>query len=564
MAQSPGQGILSAARGFARLSIPQKLGLLAAVAAMVALVTVAVMWARVPEYRVLYSNLSDRDGGEVIAALAQMNVPYRVAEGGTVLMVPADQVYDLRLRLASQGLPKGGAVGFELMDAQKFGISQFAEQVNYQRALAGELARSIQSVGAVQSARVHLAIPRPTVFVREQQKPSASVFVSMYPGRMLDPAQVSAIQHLIASSVPELGARNVTVVDQAGNLLSAAGAAAEASTQLDASQLKYVHAVESSFAQRIENILEPLVGPGNVRAQVTAALDFTRVEETSESFKPNPTPAESSVRSQQTMESISTQAQAAQGVPGALSNQPPGAATAPLTAPGQPPAQAGAAPPPQPTSSQRETITNFEVDKVIRHSQGEVGALRRLAAAVVVNYKREIGADGAVSYKPLTDAEIQQINALVRQAMGFNQERGDTVNVVNAPFSAEVMPGGEAAPSPWGTFVQDLTTPAGVTQILKYLGAALVVLIVLRVARSALRDLGRGARVEPTVEGLPGPGGPGMQPHLAGAGPGGGMVPLQDEATASYEADLRAVKELARQEPRLVANVVKEWVGRGE
>ncbi len=560
MAQSPGQGILSAAQGFARLSIPQKLGLLAAAAAMVAVVAVAVMWARVPEYRVLYSNVSDRDGGEVIAALAQMNVPYRVAEGGTVLMVPADQVYDLRLKLASQGLPKGGAVGFELMDTQKFGISQFAEQVNYQRALAGELARSIQSVGAVQSARVHLAIPRQTVFVREQQKPSASVFVSMYPGRILDAAQVSAIQHLIASSVPELSARNVTIVDQAGNLLTAAGGN-DVPTQLDATQLKYVHAVEASYATRIENILKPLVGADNVRAQVAAALDFTRVEETSESFKPNPSPAESSVRSQQTMENTNTAAQAAQGVPGALSNQPPGAATAPLVAPGQT-AQPGGAAPAQATSSQRETITNFEVDKVIRHSQGEVGALRRLSAAVVVNFKRDVGADGAVSYKPLTDPEIQQINALVRQAMGFNEARGDTVNVVNAPFSGEVLPDGEGVSSPWSTFVQDMTTPAGVMQILKYFGAALVVLIVFRILRGTLRDLGRFERVKPTVEGLPGPGG--ARPQLAGAGAGGEMLAVQDAAAANFDADLKAVKDLAKQEPRLVANVVKDWVGRGE
>ena len=559
MAQSPGQGILSAAKGFAQLSVSQKLGLLAAVAAVVAVITVSLMWARTPEYRVLYSNLSDRDGGDVIAALAQLNVPYRVAEGGAALMVPAEQVYDLRLKLASQGLPKGGAVGFELMDTQKFGISQFAEQVNYQRALAGELARSIQSVGAVQAARVHLAIPRPTVFVREQQKPSASVFVSMYPGRALDSPQVSAIQHLIASSVPELSARNVTVVDQSGNLLSAA-AGSEAPSSLDATQLKYVHALEGSYAARIENILKPLVGPENVRAQVTAALDFTRVEETSESFKPNPVPAEAAVRSQQTTESSSTTAQAAQGVPGALSNQPPGAATAPLTAPG-PGAQAALAAA-QPTSTQRESITNFEVDKVIRHSQGEVGALKRLSAAVVVNYKREVAADGAVSYKPLTDAEIQQINALAREAIGFSQQRGDTVNVVNAPFSPDVLPGGEAAPSPWGAFVQDVTAPAGVLQILKYLGAAAVVLIALRLARSAFRDLSRVARVEPTGDVLSATGG--MQPQLAGAGTTGEMIRTTDPATASFEADLKAVKELAKQEPRLVANVVKDWVGRGE
>ena len=434
-------------------------------------------------------------------------------------------------------------------------VRRFLEPTRRTPARAG----SLQSVGAVQAARVHLAIPRPTVFVREQQKPSASVFVSMYPGRMLDAAQVSAIQHLVASSVPELGVRQVTVVDQAGNLLSGAGGA-DMPNQLDAAQLKYVHAVESSYARRIENILVPLVGAENVRAQVTAALDFTRVEETSERFKPNPTPAESSVRSQQTMESTTTHAQAAQGVPGALSNQPPGAATAPLTAPGQ--AEQPAAAPPQPTSAQRETITNFEVDKVIRRSQGELGAIRRLSAAVVVNYKREAGADGTATYKPLTEPEIQQVNALVRQAMGFSPERGDTVNVVNAPFSADVLPGDEAAPSPWNTFVQDLSTPVGVIQILKYLGAALVLLIVFRIVRAMLRDLGATGRVEPTVEGLPAP--PGMQPQLAGAAPGAEMIPVPEDAAARFEADLRAVKELAKQEPRLVANVVKEWVGRGE
>ena len=234
-----------------------------------------------------------------------------------VILVPGGQVYDLRLKLAAQGLPKGGAVGFELMDGQKFGVSQFAEQVNYQRALAGELSRSIQSIASVQNARVHLAIPRPSVFVREQQQSSASVIVSMYPGRVLDAGQVSAIQHMVSSSVPELLARNVTVVDQAGNLLSAASG--ESSTELDASQLKYLHTVESSYASRIENILKPIVGAENVRAQVTAALDFNRVEQTSETFKPNPAPGESAVRSQQTSESNTPGQAVPAGVPGAAS-----------------------------------------------------------------------------------------------------------------------------------------------------------------------------------------------------------------------------------------------------
>ncbi len=557
MAQAPGQSLVALTRGFTQLSNSQKIGSVVALAALAAVAIVALLWARTPEYRVLYSNLSDRDGGEVIAALAQQNIPYRVTDGGAVVSVPADQVYDLRLRLAAQGLPKGGAVGFELMDSQKFGISQFAEQVNYQRALAGELARSIQSVGSVQSARVHLAIPRPSVFVQEQKPPSASVFVAMYPGRMLDAAQVSAIQHLVASSVPDLSARNVTVVDQAGNLLSGGAAGADLTGKLDASQLKYLHAVEGAYAERIENILKPLVGADNVRAQVTAALDFSQSEQTSETFKPNGTPAEASVRSSQTVETTSTGPAGPSGIPGALSNQPPGAASAPLTAPApaagaNATAAANVSAPPLPTSSHRENTVNYEVDKTVRHVKGEIGSVKRLSAAVVVNYRRETGKDGKPAFKPLSEDELGKISALTREAMGFSKERGDTLNVVNAPFSEDVQPGGVGAPSPWNTLAQDLTTPSGVLTLLRYGAVAAVLLIALMLARSALRDVARlgrasqpaalpGGAVEPTLSGLPQP---------AGA--------------ASLEADLRAVQEIARQEPRIVANVVKGWVGRGE
>ena len=554
MAQAPGQSVTTLARGFTRLSTTQKFALLAALAAVIAVVSVAAMWARTPDYRILYSNLSDRDGGEVIAALAALNVPYRVEQGGSVILVPSTEVYDLRLKLAAQGLPKGGAVGFELMDSQKFGISQFAEQVNYQRALAGELARTVQSFAAVQSARVHLAIPRPSVFVREQQQPSASVFLAMYPGRVLDAAQVSAIQHLVASSVPELAARNVTVVDQAGNLLT--GTAAEPGKGMDASQLKYAHDVENGYAHRIENILRPIVGPDNVRAQVTALLDFSQAEQTSETFKPNPTPKDATVRSQQTVETINTEPSGPSGVPGALSNQPPGAATAPITAPAKP--AAGAAPAPTPTSTHKENILNYEVDKTVRHVREEVGAVKRLSAAVVVNYRREVDSAGKATYKPLSEDEFKQINALVREAIGFNQQRGDTLNVVNAPFSGEALPLGESAPSQWGTFVQDLSSPAGVMTALKYLVAAVVVLFALSLIRSALRDVASAGRMEP---GMALPGGA-LEPQLGAPGAGAYAATAAAGAGPAMEADLQAVRDLARQEPRVVANVVKTWVGR--
>jgi flagellar M-ring protein FliF len=435
------------------------------------------------------------------------------------------------------------------MDAQKFGISQFAEQVNYQRALAGELSRTVESMAAVQGARVHLAIPRPTVFVREQQQPSASVLVSLYPGRLLDAGQVNAIQHLVASGVPQLEARNVTVVDQAGNLLSGTAAAAPGMGGLDASQLKYLHAVESSYAARIENILKPIVGPDNVRAQVTAALDFSQVEQTSETFKPNPAPQESAIRSQQTVETVTVNPQGPTGVPGALSNQPPGAATAPLTAlpAAQTQQQATSQPP---ANTHRENIVNYEVDKTIRHTRGEVGGIKRLSAAVVVNYRRGPDSDGKPTYTALSEQEVAQITALAREAMGFSQERGDTLNVVNAPFSGEAVVAGLEAPNEWAETIRRLTSPSSVFSMFLYGIAGIALLVALLLVRSAVRDLTRaGQRAGPG-----GAGGP-IEPQLAGAGAYGAAP------EPGYEADLRAVKDLARQEPRVVANVVKDWVG---
>jgi len=547
-------GLSSLAQNFRQLSNAQKIGFLAALAAVIAIVAVAFLWARQPEYKVLYSNLSDRDGGEVLAALSQLNIPYKVAEGGSVILVPAQQVYDLRLKLAAQGLPKGGAVGFELMETQKFGISQFAEQVNYQRALAGELARTIQALANVQSARVHLAIPRPSVFVREAQQPSASVLVSLYPGRVLDAGQVSAIAHLVASSVPELSARNVTVVDQAGNLLSG-GPQSTPANGLDASQLKFLHALEASYVSRIENILKPIVGAENVRAQVTATLDFNQVEQTSETFRPNATPADQSVRSQQTVETVNTNPQGPSGVPGALSNQPPGAASAPLTAP--PPAAGQPQGTAQSVNTHRENTVNYEVDKTVRHLKGEVGAVKRLSVAVVVNYRRTVDQDGKETFKPLTEQELAQLSDLAREAMGFSKERGDTLNVVNAPFSGGPLVGVEA-PSAWGAWLREATEPASVIQAAKVAALVLVALIaVFGLIRPALRDLSRAARVEPA--GVPGAAGGMIEPQLAG-GPAG----AQAGAEAGFDADLRAVKELARQEPRIVASVVKDWVGRNE
>ena len=522
------------------------IGLAVGVAALIALLSSLWMWGQTPDYRVLYSNLSDRDGGAIIESLQQLNVPYKFAEGGGALMVPSNQVYETRLKMASQGLPKGGTVGFELMENQKFGISQFAEQVNYQRALEGELARSVQSIASVQGARVHLAIPKPTVFVKEQQKPSASVVLTLHQGRLLDGAQVSAIIHLISSSVPEMSSKNVTVVDQSGNLLSASNDG-NINEALDASQLKYVRQIEQNFVQRIESILSPIVGTDNVRAQVTAVLDFSQTEQTAEIYKPNTNPKESALRSQQMMES-SNKGTAVGGVPGALTNQPPVPATAPLTAtPG------GAAPLTIiPSSTHKESTVNYEVDRTIRHTKLPVGEIKRLSVAVVVNNRKVTDTTGKVSFIPLTDAEKAQINDLVKDAMGFDEKRGDALNVQNAAFNdeQEIIPQVPIWKQPE---VVDMTKG-----IAKYLLIALVFLyVVFGIIKPALRTFFT----------------PSTNRNVGTAESNSAITHSTAELTAKYngasasnqyEQGLQAAREIAQQDPKIVASVIKEWVNGNE
>ncbi len=363
------------------------------IAAVIAIMAGVWMWGQQPDYRVLFSNFSDRDGGAIVASLQQMNVPFKFAEGGGAILVPANQVYEARLKLASQGLPKGGNVGFELMENQKLGVSQFLEQVNFQRALEGELARSIESISAVLSARVLLALPKSSVFVREQQKPTASVLLNLQPGRVLDQQQVSAIVHLVASSVPELPTKNVTIVDQNGNLLSDTSASVGANG-LDPSQLKYIHDLQRSIVKRVESIITPIVGASNVHAEATADVDFSHSEQAAETYKPNQTPDAASIRSQQTSETLNGGSANATGVPGALSNQPPAPATAPLTAPAANNSTPGAAPTTPATNTQKESTVNYELDKTVRYVQQPMGGLKRLSVAVVVNYRNSVDNSG--------------------------------------------------------------------------------------------------------------------------------------------------------------------------
>jgi len=394
-------------------------------AAAISIVILLFFWAKTPDYRALYSNLSDQDGGAVVAQLAQMNVPYRFDERRGSIMVPEDQVYGLRLKLAQQGLPKGGTVGFELLDQEKFGISQFSEQLNFQRALEGELSRTIDTLGPVKSSRVHLALPKASLFVQEQKPPSASVTLNLQSGRTLDAGQITAISHLVSSAVSGMSADNVTIVDQNGHLLTQSGAQA---TQT--SQLGYIRKVESDYQSRIQAILTPIVGSGNVRAQVTARIDFSTNEQTAERYQPNSAADKKAIRSRQSSGSEQGGKAAVGGVPGALSNQPPVPPSAPIASPagGQNRAAAGTH---VPYNTRNDETVNYELDRTLTHIRRNPGEIERLTAAVVVNYLP----DNAGNPAPLSQEQLNQINQLVKEAMGFSSQRGDSLSVVNSPFT---------------------------------------------------------------------------------------------------------------------------------
>lgn len=418
-----------------RLRANPRIPLMVAGAAAFAVVVALVLWAKSPDYRPLYSNLTDQDGGAIVTQLTQMNIPYRFSDSGSALLVPADKVHEIRLRLASQGLPKGGAVGFELLDQEKFGISQFSEQVNYQRALEGELARTIETLGPVRSARVHLAMPKPSLFVREQKLPSASVTLNLEPGRALDEGQISAVTHMVSSAIAGLPPGNVTLVDQGGHLLTKSDSNGR---DLNDAQLKYASDVEGRIQRRIESILGPIVGSGNVHAQVTAQIDFASKEQTEEQYRPNGDPAQAAIRSRQQNTNEQVGSPYPGGVPGALSNQPAPANTAPIDAPqanqnnqnGQQNTTNAASSVPR--NSSNDSTTNYELDRTIRHTKLNTGDIQRLSVAVVVNY-RELEEGKPL---PLTADQIKQIEDLTREAMGYSETRGDTLNVVNSPFSA--------------------------------------------------------------------------------------------------------------------------------
>lgn len=533
--------------------------LLIAGAAVLAIVIALLMWARSPDYRVLYSNLSEADGGRIISELDQRGIPYSFSDGGQALLVPGDQVHTLRLQLAEAGLPQGGNVGFELMDNQAFGISQFAEHLNYQRGLEGELSRSIESLGPVSRARIHLAMAKPSVFVRDREPAKASVVVTLHNGRVLGEGQVNAIVHMVSSSVPELAAEDVTVVDQDGRLLSISGGK---SRDLDGTQLDYIEEVERSYRRRIENILVPILGTKNVRAQVAANIDFSRREETSERYGPNQAPNEAAVRSSQNSASYTGGDELARGVPGALSNTPPGVAPSPIELPldedGEVDDEENDIRPP--STLRQDNVINYEVDRNIEHIQHRTGRVERLTVAVVVNYRDGVDDDGEPTREALSDGEIAQIERLVRQAMGFSNARGDEVEVVNSPFTLEPE---EVDERNWweSPEVQSLALALGRYLLVAFAALMLYLLIlrplIKRHTQSALpapaqapafrATVGNDDREEEARE---------SQEEIYEA------PAVRKRKSKGYEQSLKDLREFAQEDPRLVAMIVRSWINK--
>lgn len=538
----------------AGLDQAQKLRLGVGIVLFVAIGIVGLMMGRQAEWRVLYANLPDKDGGAVVAQLTTMNIPYQYAAGGGAILVPADKVYDTRLKLASQGLPKGAVTGFELMDnANRFGMTQFQERLTFQRGLEGELTRTIQTMASVQSARVHLALPNQNGFFREQQKPSASVLVSLNAGRTLDRAQLAGIIHLVSSSVPEMDPKAVSVLDDSGKLLSTP-AEAGGGLGADAQQLQYVQQIEQLYSSRILDILEPVVGRQNVRAQVTAELDFSQTESTSELFKPNQSPDATAIRSQQLLESGAGAAGAnpPTGVPGATTNQPPGPSAAPINGGPQALTAAGTAVAGGVLGAggRRESVINYEVDKTIRVVRGGTGMVKRISAAVIFNHQSTTDAKGKVTTAAMSDAQLEKLTALVRETIGFSKDRGDTINVVTAPFTKEKV---NVEPLPmWQQpelldLARTLAWPLGTLLFgaLVLMGAVRPALKVM--AKPLPRSTERTGQLdaieaeEPTRPLLSAPSNQPSEPNQA-------------------DLALEDARKLTRDNPAAVANIVKTWI----
>lgn len=572
---------LSFLENLSEMTMLRQIGLLVGLAASVAIGFAVVLWSQQPDYKPLLGNLAGMDSNQVMEVLNAADITYTVEPNSGALLVKSDDLGRARMKLAAAGVaPSDGNVGFEILDQeQSLGTSQFMEATRYRRGLEGELARTVSSLNNVKAARVHLAIPKSSVFVRDERKPTASVLVELYPGRSLEPSQVMAIVNLVATSVPELTKSQVTVVDQKGNLLSDQQELSELT--MAGKQFDYTRRMESLFTQRVQNILQPVLGNGRYKAEVSADVDFSAVESTSEMFNPD----QPALRSEQQVNEQRSSSQGPQGVPGALSNQPPGAANAPQQAAAAAPTPAGPVASgqplldangaqvmdpatgqpmlaPYPADKREQSTRNFELDRSVSYTKQQQGRLKRLSVAVVLDDKVNINAEtGEVTHTPWGAEDLARFTRLVQDAVGFDASRGDSVSVINAPFSPETAD--EVIASPF------YTQPWFWDIVKQVLGVLFILVLVFGVLRPVLNNItnpsrasgGAGGAGDVELGDMGGLGGELSADRVSLGGPQSILLPSPSEG---YDAQLNAIKTLVAEDPGRVAQVVKEWINADE
>ncbi len=546
----PNQSLISSPGGKSPMDqVPglRQFVMLLAIAAAVAAGFWAVLWMQEEHYSVLFSNLGERDAASIVQVLEEARIPNRYQAGSGAVFVPADEVHSARLLLASQDMPAAGGVGFEMFeDGNGLSDSQFIESARYQRAQEVELQRTIASLRAVRAARVHLAVPRPTVFVRDRKPASASVFLSLHGGRMIQPAQVNSIVNLVASSVPDMEAAQVTVVDESGNLLSSMPDKAEENPLSQIEQR--TQRLEDRYRERIEALLTPLVGRGRVQAQVSVNLNQEMIEETREIFDNE----NQVIRSEQISERIGN-SELARGIPGALSNQPPMTPADVQAGEADDGNQPAASEPDVPVQS--EALRNFEIGRTLQHIQQPMGEIRRISAAVVVDQKRLTNDEGEVELTPYAEEELARMTDLVRQAIGFSEERDDRISVINAAFQVlqedpaiEFTEPGLLERMDWGGLLRMAAI------------SILLLLLIFGVIRPTLRQL--VMTLPPRTMELP----QAFQQQLADESASGepsrrlASGPDRKVEENPYDHKLNSAKQIVNQDPKRVAQVVRQWV----
>ncbi len=448
--------------------LSRQLSLLAVTLISIALFAFIIIQARTADYQLLYGNLSESDASAMVQLLKAQNIPYQLTNNGRNILVPVKSVYETRLSLASSGLPQGGGVGFEIFDKQSFALTDFVQKVNYSRALQGELARTIASLGPVESARVHLALPEKRLFKDQQKQATASVIIKLAPGKRLGEAQIEGIVHLVSNSIEGLTPDQVTIIDQNGNVLSR-NSGKGGPGNLSPDMLDFQMQVEQRLEERAQALLDKSLGARNALIRVNATLDFARKEKTEETFDSE----EPVIRSEQTSEE-KTGSEMSGGVPGVQSNL------------GGNTSQAGGATPP---SSRTQKTTNYEISKVVSKTTNPVGTVSKLSVSVLVADKTIPSKDKEPpKTEPRTEAELKALENMIASALGLDKNRGDKIEVTSMPFlEAKESGAGEGTTS--SKFYQYMPL---IRYALLLLGGALLYFLMIRpLMRTLKRDVTR-------------------------------------------------------------------------